>query len=142
MTCTILFPVDGSNCSLRAARHVAGMAGSVAGLHVHLVNVQPRGDDWMVRRSYKPEELEAMEKQWGETAVAAARDMLTAAGIPLTVHIVQGEIAPTIARLAVELGCDQIIMGTRGKTALKELILGSEAHKVLHLASVPVTFVK
>jgi len=142
MRCKMLLPVDGSEGSARAARHVAGIAAMVKDLEVHLVNVQPLGDDWMVRRTIKPEELAKMEKEWGESAIAPARKILKAAGVACVEHIEQGEIAPTVARLAQELTCDQIVMGTRGRSALGDLVLGSVAIKVLHLAKVPVTLVK
>lgn len=142
MRCKILLPVDGSEGSARAAEHVAGIAAMVKDLEVHLVNVQPRGDDWMVRRSIKPEELKKMEQEWGEAAIAPARAILQAAGVACSDRMEQGDVAPTIARLAEELGCTQIVMGTRGHTALGDLLLGSVAVKVLHLASVPVTLVK
>jgi nucleotide-binding universal stress UspA family protein len=142
MPCKILLPVDGSEGSSRAARHVAGIAAMAPGLHVDLVNIQPPGDDWMTRRSLKPEELEALEKQWGEEAIAPARDILVQAGVTCTEHIVRGEVPQSIARLAKELGCDQIVMGSHGRTALGGLFLGSVAAKVLHLADVPVTLVK
>ena len=142
MRCKILLPVDGSEGSARAARHLAGIAAMVKDLEVHLVNVQPLGDDWMVRRMIKPEELAKMEREWGESAIAPARAILKAAGVACVEHIEQGEIAPTVARLAQELACDQIVMGTRGRSALGELLLGSVAVKVLHIAKVPVTLVK
>jgi nucleotide-binding universal stress UspA family protein len=142
MRCKILLPVDGSEGSARAARHVAGIAAMVKDLEVHLINVQPLGDDWMVRRTIKPEELAKMEKEWGESAIAPARKILKAAGVACVEHIEQGEIAPTVARLAQELACDQIVMGTHGRSALGDLVLGSVAVKVLHLAKVPITLVK
>jgi nucleotide-binding universal stress UspA family protein len=142
MRCKILLPVDGSEGSARAARHVAGIAAMVKDLEVHLVNVQPLGDDWMVRRMIKPEELVQMEREWAESAIAQARAILKAAGIACVEHIEQGEIAPTVARLAQELACDQIVMGTHGRSALGDLVLGSVAVKVLHLAKVPITLVK
>jgi nucleotide-binding universal stress UspA family protein len=138
----ILLPVDGSEGSARAARHVAGIAVMAKGLEVHLANVQPLGDDWMVRRTIKPEELVKMEREWSESALAPARTILKAAGVVCVDHVAQGEIAPTIARLVEELGCDQIVMGTRGHSALGDLLLGSVAVKVLHLTKVPVTLVK
>jgi nucleotide-binding universal stress UspA family protein len=142
MRCKILLPVDGSEGSARATRHVAGLAAMVKDLEVHLVNVQSRGDDWMVRRMIKPEELVKMEREWGESAMAPARAILKAAGVASVDHMEQGEVGPTIARLAEELGCDQIVMGTRGHTALGDLVMGSVAVKVLHLSKVPVTLVK
>ncbi len=142
MPCRILLPVDGSEGSSRAARHVAGIAGMVPGLEVWVVNVQPPGDDWMTRRSFKAEELARMEQEWGEAALAPAREILQAAGVRPSERVVQGDVARTIARLAQELGCDQIVMGTRGQSALGGLLMGSVATRVLHLATVPVTLVK
>ena len=54
----------------------------------------------------------------------------------------QGEVAPEIARVAQKEGVDQIAMGTRGMTALGNLLLGSVAQKVIHLSPVPVVVVK
>jgi nucleotide-binding universal stress UspA family protein len=142
MRCKILLPVDGSEGAARAARHVAGLAAMAKDLEVHLVNVQARGDDWTVRRMIKPEELVKMEREWGDAAMAPARAILKAAGVVCVEHMEQGEVAPTIARLAAELACDQIVMGTRGHTALGDLLLGSVAVKVLHLTTIPVTLVK
>jgi nucleotide-binding universal stress UspA family protein len=142
MRCKILLPVDGSEGSARAARHVAGIAAMTKDLEVHLANVQPLGDDWMVRRTIKPEELVKMEQEWSESAMAPARAILKAAGAACVEHIEQGEVAPTIARLAEKLGCNQIVIGTRGHSALGDLLLGSVAVKVLHLTKIPVTLVK
>ena len=138
----ILLPVDGSESSVRAAQHVAGLGRCLVDLEVHLVNVQPLGDDWMVRRMIKPDELAKMEHEWAESAIAPIRAVLGATGVTCVDHVAQGEVAETIARLAKELACDQIVMGTRGHGALRDLFLGSVAIKVLHLANVPVTLVK
>lgn len=142
MTCKILLPVDGSEGSLRAARHVVDLAVHIKDLEVHLVNVQPTGDDWMVRRMIKADELEKLEGGWAETALAPARDILQAAGIATVSHTLQGDVAPTIVGAAERTGCDQIVMGTHGHTALGGLLMGSVTHKVLHLTKVPVTLVK
>lgn len=142
MPCKLILPVDGSEGSMRAARHVAAIACSVPELEIHMVNVQPPGDDWMVRRMLKAEELVGLEKEWGESAMAPARAILESAGLCATEHIVQGEVANSIAALARDLGCDQIIMGSHGRTALGGLLLGSVAMKVLHLTDIPVTLVK
>ena len=47
-----------------------------------------------------------------------------------------------LAKRAEELGCDEIIMGTRGMGAIGNLVMGSVATKVVHLAGIPVTLVK
>lgn len=142
MPLTILLPVDGSAGSLNAAHHVIRLNAITPDLQVHLVNVQSPGDDWGVRRMIKPEELARMEQEWAEAAMEPARRLLQAAGVNHDEHLAQGEVAPTIVRLAHELNCDQIVMGTRGQSALGGLLMGSVATKVLHSSSVPVTLVK
>lgn len=138
----ILLPVDGSDVSLRAVRHVARMAERMRPMEVHLVNVQPLVDDWKVTRVLKAEELARLEQEWGDSAIQPARAILDEFDIAHIEHIEKGEPAPIIARLAHELGCDQIVMGSRGQSSLGGLLMGSVATKVLHLADVPVTFVK
>ncbi len=41
-----------------------------------------------------------------------------------------------------KLGCDVIVMGTRGLSSVTGLLLGSVATRVIHEASVPVTLIK
>ncbi len=43
---------------------------------------------------------------------------------------------------AIEHGVDVIVMGSRGRGDLAGLILGSTAHKVIHLADRPVLVVR
>jgi nucleotide-binding universal stress UspA family protein len=62
--------------------------------------------------------------------------------VPYEKEILIGNIAEVIARRADELGCDGIVMGTRGMTAIGGLVMGSVATKVVHAANVPVTLVK
>lgn len=142
MTCKILLPVDGSDGSLRAARHVADIAALAKAMEVHVVNVQPLGDDWMVRRMIKADELARMEKDWAEMALAPALELLRGAGLTPVTHMRQGEVAQTIVGLAEEIGCQQIVMGTRGLNPIGELLMGSVTSKVLHLTKTPLTLVK
>jgi len=142
MKSKLLLSVDGSECSARATQYVVGVANRSHDLEVHITNVQPRGDEWMVRRLLKAEELEEMERGWAENALGPAREILNKGGVKCTEHFQQGEVAKLIAELALKLGCDQIVMGTRGMSALGDLVLGSIANKVLHMSKVPVTFVK
>ncbi len=138
----VALAIDGSRCSLRATRFLIGLIGGWEGTEVHVVNVQPpvRYADLL------PVETQQLVEQWnresGEDATAASRELFAAAAIPCHVHVVVGDPASAIVKLARALSCDLIVMGTRGMGAVAGLALGSVATKVVHLADKPVTLVK
>jgi nucleotide-binding universal stress UspA family protein len=78
-------------------------------------------------------------------AVAAAVDKLTAAGVKAHGDVgttLFGYAARNIVDDAKEHDVDVIVMGSRGRGDLAGLILGSTAHKVIHLADRPVLIVR
>ena len=77
--------------------------------------------------------------------VEAAVDKLTAAGVKAHGDVgttVFGYAARNIVDDAKEHDVDVIVMGSRGRGDLAGLILGSTAHKVIHLADRPVLIVR
>jgi len=78
-------------------------------------------------------------------AVEAAVDKLTAAGVKAhgdVGHTIFGYAARSIVDDAIEHDVDVIVMGSRGRGDLAGLLLGSTAHKVIHLADRPVLIVR
>ena len=80
-----------------------------------------------------------------EADVTSAVDALSKAGI--TAHAVVrdtlfGHAAREIVTEAQERGADVIVMGSRGRSDLAGLVLGSTAHKVIHLADRQVMVVR
>jgi universal stress protein A len=63
-------------------------------------------------------------------------------GLGVETRLVEGEPAPTIVRLALELACDLIVLGTHGRRGLARLVLGSVAEHVLRRAAFPVLTVR
>ena len=59
-----------------------------------------------------------------------------------TTEILVGSVPHAIVKRAEDLGCDGIVMGTRGMGAIGDLVMGSVATKVIHLTKLPVTLVK
>lgn len=138
----LLVPVDGSDHAKRALRHALSLCGGGCAAELHLLNVQEPIVDWEVRRFLREEEIDTMLQAKAETIVAGAEAIVAEAGCSASRHIAFGDVAQTIAEKAVELGCEQIVMGTHGRGAFTDLLLGSVSTKVLHLVDIPVTLVK
>jgi len=139
----ILLAVDGSESAVRATRKLIETAGwykerpAVELVAVHLPVPTVGFADLVVSR----EMIERYYQEEGERMLAAARRLLDAGGIPYVPHILVGQIAETIVDHAHRSGCQMIYMGTRGMSALPNLVMGSTATKVLHLADAPVVLV-
>ena len=138
----VLVPVDGSDNANRAVAHVLALYRSDAQLDIHLLNVQIPIDSGHARLFVSPEELEDYHRDEGLAALAPARHILDEAHVPYTHHVAVGHVADTITRYAKEHGFDKIAMGSHGRTALLQMVLGSVAHEVLKRSTIPVTLVK
>jgi nucleotide-binding universal stress UspA family protein len=77
--------------------------------------------------------------------VAACVEALAQAGVKAHGEVrntVFGYAAREIVNDAQEIGADVIVMGSRGRSDLAGLLLGSTAHKVIHLSDRPVLVVR
>lgn len=139
----LLVPVDGSETSLRALRHAISIAQTNGPVTLHVVSVHEEPIIFGEVAVYvSREKIAELQRKQCEGPLNVAAGLLDKAGVQYTKDVLEGPIAETIAKRADELGCDGIVMGTRGMSALGDLILGSVAIKVLHAAKVPVTLVK
>lgn len=138
----ILVAVDGSDNALRAVRHVLAEKDVYRDpIHVVLVNVQASVVSGAVKMFLDPAQIDRFYREEGETALAAARDLVAAAGVPTEHHILVGDPAENLDRIARDTGCRQIVMGTRGLGAITGMFLGSVAAKVVHRTQLPVLLV-
>jgi nucleotide-binding universal stress UspA family protein len=139
----LLVPIDGSETSMRALEHAIALARERHGVELNLLNVHPDPIVYGEIQVYVPmDRLLEEQRKHSETLLAPAVEKARAAGIAYTIAIESGDAATTIARRADALKCEGIVMGTRGLGAIANLLLGSVAAKVVHLANVPVTLVK
>jgi nucleotide-binding universal stress UspA family protein len=134
----MLVAVDHSEATervLAAARELASMSkGEVWVLHLREREVIPR-------MGLVPTESDAEVRAQVDSAVA----VLTQAGI--TAHgdvrdTIFGHAAREIVEDAREHDAGIIVMGSKGRSDLAGLVLGSTAHKVIHLADRPVLVVR
>ena len=138
----ILLPVDGSDTSNKAVVDFIKLLGWYKETpEIHLLNVQlPLHGD--VSMFIGKENIAQYHQEEGLKGLQAARDLLELAGIACQFHIVVGDPAEMIVRYAAEKQCSQIVIGPRGLGAVKGLLLGSVASKVMQLSIVPVLLVK
>ncbi len=137
----LLVPVDGSEHSLNAVRYAIGRVRE-APAELLVLHVEPPVSYEEMRVYVMREEAEKIRRQACERVLASATVLLDKAKVAYSAHLREGEIAPTIAKFAQAEEVDEVIIGTRGMGAVGELLLGSVAHRVVHLVQVPVTLVR
>lgn len=137
----ILVPLDGSDHALRALDLAIRMAKATPGARLELVNVQaPVGQ--AVSMFVASSQIKGYQREEGMKVLGPALEVVKKSGVPHAHHIGVGQPGPTIAAFANQLGCDHIVMGTRGLGAAARLVLGSCASSVAQEAAVSVTLVK
>jgi nucleotide-binding universal stress UspA family protein len=137
-----LLPVDGSDASDRAiAKFITLIDWYKEKPEIHLLNVQfpQRGN---VPLFIDKESIELYQQEEGMKELRAARELLDRAGIGYQLHITVGTPPDMILRYAKELNCNQIIIGPRGLGAVKGILLGSVASKIMQLSTIPVLLIK
>jgi nucleotide-binding universal stress UspA family protein len=112
----ILFAHDGRDHSESALATTAELA-SGAGADVTILTVVPDGRLPRVR-----------------DAVVRAEAELAGQGVGVSVQTEHGHAANEIVRVAEEGGYDLIVVGSRGRSPVGELILGSVSHAVVRKA--------
>lgn len=145
---TILVPVDFSETSLNALDHAIGLA-RVYNAAITLLNVIEVGyadtnpfhlesntiiDD--VLANNKIAEI-AQDKLVELAEAIAQKEQLT-----VSVKVELGASNSKIVELAKELKADIIVMGTHGASGFKELVMGSNANKVVNDAQCPVLTIR
>jgi nucleotide-binding universal stress UspA family protein len=139
-----LVPVDGSESAVRAVSHMIDkLQWFKQPIEIHLLNVQhpmPYGN--RVTSAVGHDKVAEYHHEEGLAALQPTRAKLDAAGVKYVFHIGVGDAAETIVSYAKDKGCHQIVMGTRGLGSVSNMIMGSVATKVIHLADIPVLLVK
>ena len=140
---TILVPVDFSDHSAHALDMAADIAKAFGGATLHLLHcyqVQPVGVSpygIVMPESFDRDIREAASRQLEEW-----RQKASSAGTEVEVHLSSMFPSIAIAETAEEVGADLIVMGTRGLSGIKHVLLGSVAERTLRTAPCPVLTVK
>ncbi len=139
----VLVAFDGSESALRAMRYAISLAKQNGPVSIHIATAHEEPVLYGEIAVYvSREKMQELQRQHCAAIILVAEELLKDAAVPYTKQILIGRVAEVIAKCADELGCDGIVMGTRGMTAIGNLVMGSVATKVIHVATVPVTLVK
>jgi nucleotide-binding universal stress UspA family protein len=137
----ILVAVDGSQMGEKALKSALLLAkerySKVGVIHVKKnVNVTEA-----MTKETVDEIHEAMKKE-GDELLHHVESIADEKDIEIESHLVMGDPAIQIVKMADEGNYQVIVMGSRGLGAIKGLMLGSVSHKVSQLSHCPVLIVK
>jgi nucleotide-binding universal stress UspA family protein len=141
----ILVPLDGSDFSFRATRYAINLAkltgGEIICVHavVDLPYIEYMGAGIVVVTRYIDEAKKHTEEWFSQVRAMAAKESIkvtsdTIFNLP--------SVAESIIGYAAEQKADLIVLGTRGRSELKRLVLGSTASGVVAHATCPVLVVR
>jgi len=138
----ILVPVDFSEHArpvIEWASHLAEEHGSqVILLHAYHLPVEFQ----QLEGAYLPQDFWANVKSEAEEQLAGYARELEGRGIRVETVVREGYPATVIEEEAVRQEADLIVIGTRGLSGLKHLLLGSIAERVVQKSPCPVLTVK
>jgi nucleotide-binding universal stress UspA family protein len=128
-----LHPTDMSECSQRALDLItSSLAERVDRLELaHVV-------DDVYRSSDVHEQEVAAARAYLDSAAAALRGESLETGV----HLVEGDPVADILRLSCELGASCLVLGSHGKSLMREAVVGSVSHGILRMASLPVVVMR
>jgi nucleotide-binding universal stress UspA family protein len=134
----MLVPVDFSDASRAAVEHAIALAREM-GAEIHLLHSYPVSPG--IATPYGPALPEAVFQSIrasAERRLGEVRQHVADAGIPVTAHLTAEAASVAIADAAKELAVDCVVMGTRGLTGVKHMLLGSVAERTVRTAPCPV----
>jgi nucleotide-binding universal stress UspA family protein len=141
----IIVPLDGSDFSFRAAKYAINLArltgGEILCIHAiadlpYIEYMAPAG---LTVTRYIQEAKKQTDEWFSQVKSRAAKE-----GVAITAETIFNppSVAESIINYASEQKADLIVIGTRGRSGLKRLVLGSVASAVVAHASCPVLVVR
>lgn len=151
----ILVPLDGSEHSLKALKAAVQIAkkfdGKITLIHVYSAatvplimpeptTLTPTGIPLMTQA--EASKIVDAVRRSGNDILADGEEKVKAEGIPVEKMLVEGHVVNEIVRAAKEGNYDLIVIGARGISKMRELLLGSVTDGVIHHVSCPILVVK
>jgi nucleotide-binding universal stress UspA family protein len=140
----ILVATDGSKYALHAVRHAIKLvkSSSAKANSVTLISVH---DDVGLRHAKAFVGADAVAdylRELSDKELKPAMKVLSTAGIKHDMVIKTGNVSQEIVDFAQKGKFDMIVLGSKGRGGLMDLLIGSVAQRVLTTAQIPVVLVK
>ncbi|WP_262178651.1 universal stress protein [Haloarcula laminariae] len=133
----ILVPTDGSERAAAAVAHAVSVADAF-GSTIHAVSVVNVGDIATGTDIAVPQDLlTELEGAATDATEAVAREA-EAAGVDAVTEVRTGRPKEDLLEYATDHDIDLVVMGTRGRTGLDRVLLGSTAEALVRRSEVPV----
>lgn len=136
-----LVAVDGSDPSRKAAQAAVELAektGAEVTLAFCVVPVMTSPDVMWVATA----EIDQAQERAGMQILAETKASFSKSKTKIVTVLLRGHAAETIADVAKEQGFDLLVVGSRGHGAVKRLMLGSVATRLLHICEKPMLIVR
>lgn len=140
----LLVPVGHSPRSLQAVRHATFLYRERCASEIVLINVQPPLESTRLEAYHPLSRLREMEQHFAEGELAKAVRILEDAGVKYSIVMKVGPIADTIASVAAETGCDEIVVVSPRRDpfhTLLSLFHRSILDRLVRISNIPITAV-
>jgi nucleotide-binding universal stress UspA family protein len=138
----ILVPLDGSDNSFRALETAIFLAKKInaAIIGFYVVDILPVTEAQII----DPVSIQFEEKKYANRILKKAKSLCKQGGVDFSQVIEFGTPGYVIVKFIKNKDnkIDFVVMGSRGRGAVKEIFLGSVSNFVLHKSHVPVLIVK
>ena len=151
----ILVPLDGSEHSLKALERAAEIAkrfhGKITLIHAYSIPVQPLmvpepstigSLSIPILTGAEASKMAEAVRKLGNRILEDGEQKVKAEGVQVEKVLAEGHAVQEIVRVAKEGDFDLIVVGARGISHIKEILLGSVTDGVIHHARCPVLVVK
>lgn len=138
----ILVPLDGSDNSFRALDAAILLAKKLDAkiTAVYCVSIIPVMEAHMI----DPLRCQAEERKYADDVLRKAESVARENNVPVTTLVEYGNAGNKIIQILKNKKnkIDLVVIGSRGRSPIKEIFLGSVSNYVLHKSSVPILIVK
>ncbi len=143
MTNSVLVAVDGSDGGKRALQYASERAkiGGAKLIVTYVIEWSPYSFNTPEENAERHQRREQEIERATTGVVTPAAKLLEDAGIAHETVVRHGPPAETLIKLAEQHGVQQIVIGRRGQSGIKNLLFGSVAGNLVQTSPVPVVVV-